>query len=244
MKLNVNAHRGILATYPENTLISFEAAARLPVDAIEFDVHLSRDNHLVVVHDTTIDRCSNGQGRVNDFTLAELRQFDFGSWKGPQFAGARILTLEETVAAIHAINPALHLLIEVKDNNLDYAAALLDFVRQRKLLEQAMLSSFHFDVLSFLRQHEPNVKLHGNDVSQEGDPDGISTIVNSVGINRRVASRERVAYYKERGIRVDTWIINDAESLELALVNGTESITTDCADHLCRLLGRTAEMQA
>lgn len=91
----VAAHRGYPARYPENTLPSFEAAARLGVDQIETDVRITKDGELVCIHDTTVDRTTNGSGKVCDYTLAELRALDAGSWKGEEFAGTKIPTIYE-----------------------------------------------------------------------------------------------------------------------------------------------------
>lgn len=236
--IGINAHRGMPAACPENTLISFEHAARLPVDAIEFDVHLTWDKKMVVTHDALINRCSNGHGLVSDFTLEELLRFDFGSWKGPEFAGTRIPTLAQAVETIHAINPAMRLLIEIKENNIECAATVLKFVRDRDLLARSMLSSFHYDVLAFLRSTEPAVKLHGNDATEKGDPDGISALIDSIGIQAGFATPERIRYYKEKEIKVDSWVINDEKALQQAVENGTESVTTNVPDLLCQWLGR------
>ncbi len=236
--IGVNAHRGMPVLYPENTIVSFKHAARLPVNAIEFDVHLTWDKKMVVTHDALIDRCSNGRGRVSDFTLDELRRFDFGGWKAPEFAGTRIPTLAETITAIHAINPQMRLLIEIKENNIECAAAVLKFVQDRELLSKSMLSSFHYDVLKFLRTAEPAVKLHGNDATEAGDPDGVSALIDSIGIQMNFATPERVHYYKTKGIKVDSWVVNDEKTLKQAIVNGTESVTTNVPDLLCRWLER------
>ncbi len=236
--IGINAHRGMPAVYPENTLISFEHAAKLPVDAIEFDVHLSWDKEMVVTHDDQINRCSNGRGLVRDFTLEELRRFDFGAWKSPEFVETRIPTLAETVEAIHAVNPRMRLLIEIKEGDIECAATVLKFVQDRGLLGQCMLSSFHYDVLEFLRRTEPAVKLHGNDATAEGDPDGVSALIDSIGIQAGFATPERINYYKRKGIKVDSWVINDEEALKQAIANGTGSVTTNVPDLLCRWLGR------
>ena len=76
----VVGHRGWLAKYPENTLVSLRAALELGVDAIEFGLHLSRDGHLVVIHDAKLDGITNGQGPVQEKTLAELKRLDAGGW--------------------------------------------------------------------------------------------------------------------------------------------------------------------
>ena len=75
----VFGHRGCSGTYPENTMLSFRKAVEAGVDGMEFDLHLTKDNRLVIIHDETIDRTSNGSGTVRDMTLAELRQYDFSA---------------------------------------------------------------------------------------------------------------------------------------------------------------------
>ena len=94
----VAAHRGWSEKYPENTMLAFRAAAELGVDQIELDVRCTADGELVVIHDATVDRTTNGHGAVADMTLSELRALDAGSWKGEEFAGANIPTLDEFIA--------------------------------------------------------------------------------------------------------------------------------------------------
>lgn len=92
------AHRGCLDTHPENTLPAFREAIRLGAQMIEFDVQLTKDSALVILHDETIDRTTNGRGRVSDLTLAQIRRLDAGRKKGESFAGTPVPTFEETLA--------------------------------------------------------------------------------------------------------------------------------------------------
>jgi len=92
------AHRGAMATHPENTLIAFEEALKLGAAMIEFDVQLTRDGRLVLMHDTKIDRTTNGTGIVADLPFESIRQLDAGSWMDSRFAGTRVPSLEETLA--------------------------------------------------------------------------------------------------------------------------------------------------
>jgi len=113
----VIAHRGTSAHFPENTTASFDHALALGVDAIEFDLRISRDGHVVVIHDPTVDRTTDGTGAVADLTLAELKHLDAGAkftrngrtfpWRGQ---GLKILTFDELLARY----PSIPLLIEVK----------------------------------------------------------------------------------------------------------------------------------
>ncbi|MBN2292792.1 MAG: hypothetical protein JXM70_10225 [Pirellulales bacterium] len=97
-KRGVIAHRGDMATHPENTLAAFKEAIRLGAHVIEFDVKGTKDHQMVLMHDPTVDRTTNGTGKVSNYTLAEIKQLDAGSWKAPQFAGERVPTLAEALA--------------------------------------------------------------------------------------------------------------------------------------------------
>jgi glycerophosphoryl diester phosphodiesterase len=94
---NLIAHRGYSAMAPENTLASFQAALEQPIVGVEFDVHLSADGIPVVIHDATVDRTTNGQGKVAEKTVAQLQALDAGSWFHPRFAKETIPTLEEVL---------------------------------------------------------------------------------------------------------------------------------------------------
>ena len=94
------AHRGAMDTHPENTLSAFREAIRCGAHMIEFDVQLTKDRKLVVIHDTTVDRTTDGKGKVSDLTLKKIRQLDAGAWKSPEFAGEKIPTLQETLAVM------------------------------------------------------------------------------------------------------------------------------------------------
>jgi glycerophosphoryl diester phosphodiesterase len=91
------AHRGYRAKYPENTLIAFQAALDAGVQMIELDVALSRDRKLVVIHDATLERTTNGKGAVSDHTLAQLKQLDAGGWFHARFAGEHLPELSEVL---------------------------------------------------------------------------------------------------------------------------------------------------
>jgi len=92
------AHRGAMATHPENTLPAFREAIKAGAHMIEFDVFLTRDNHMVVMHDETVDRTTNGTGKVADLTLDQIKDLDAGSWKSQEFKETRVPTLDEVLA--------------------------------------------------------------------------------------------------------------------------------------------------
>ncbi len=94
------AHRGAMDTHPENTIAAFEEAIRLKAQMIEFDVRMTKDKQLVILHDETVDRTTNGVGRIEDLTFDQVRRLDAGSWKSANFKNERIPTFEETLAVI------------------------------------------------------------------------------------------------------------------------------------------------
>lgn len=136
------AHRGASARAPENTLAAFELAIEQGAHGIELDAKLTRDGQVVVLHDPTVDRTTDGSGRLKDFTLAALRELDAGSSFDPHFAGERIPTLEEVFAAV-----GTRTIIDVELTN--YASPgdalvekVVELIRRFCLEERIFFSSF------------------------------------------------------------------------------------------------------
>lgn len=114
------AHRGSKGTHPENTLASFREAVRVGSDGIELDVHLTKDGHLVVIHDETVDRTTNGTGEIRTLTLAEIKAMDAGSWFHNKYAGEKIPTLEEVLLLLTELGFNGQLNIELKTDVIQY----------------------------------------------------------------------------------------------------------------------------
>ncbi len=154
-------HRGVAGTHPENTRISVQAAINLDLKWVEVDVQPTKDNILVVCHDHTVNRCSNGQGRVDELTLAELKKLDFGSWLGKEFTGETIMTLDELLEL--AADNDLKLNIEVKvDRHPSEQVALLvakALANSRLSEENVLLSSFSHNVIRALFKHCKGYRL-------------------------------------------------------------------------------------
>ncbi len=130
------AHRGAMTTHPENTIPAFQAAIDAGAQMIEFDVTLTKDNKLVVIHDATVDRTTNGTGVVAELTFEEIRKLDAGSWKSPEFAGEQIPTLEE-VLNIMPVNIWLNIHLKGDDRVGRLAA---EAVEKNNRLHQAFLA--------------------------------------------------------------------------------------------------------
>jgi glycerophosphoryl diester phosphodiesterase len=143
----VVGHRGSPDRAPENTMASFEAALAIGVDAIELDVHMSRDGHLVVIHDQNLGRTTNGEGLVHEQTLVELRALD---------AGQRIPTFEEVLVRIGQHVP---LQVEIKGATDGVTEATIAMLRAHGQLDRSMITSFHLDRLPLVRSLAPSVQI-------------------------------------------------------------------------------------
>ena len=128
------AHRGLDETYPENTLISFKAALEKGM-AIEIDVRGTKDDELIVLHDDTVDRTTDGEGRVAQMTLSEVKALDAGSWWGEEFAGEQIPTLMETFDVVKEYGTAeTNLILEIKTLDPGCISKICDGLAVRGLL--------------------------------------------------------------------------------------------------------------
>lgn len=152
----VVGHRDSSDRAPENTIVSFKAALAIGVDAIELDVHLSRDGHLVVIHDQNLKRTTNGEGLVHERTLPQLRELGAGGWFGAAFAGARIPTFEEVLTRIGRHVP---LQVEIKGATDGVTEATIAMPRTHGQLERSMITSFHLDKLPLARSLAPSVQI-------------------------------------------------------------------------------------
>src|SRR5262245_21806152 len=122
----VIAHRGASSYGPENTLAAFDLALQMEVRHIELDVDVTSDGHIVVIHDATVDRTTNGSGAVTRHTLAALRALDAGSWFGTPFAGERIPTFDEVLARYKG---RAHIHTEIKGHSPSLSQRTADVIR-------------------------------------------------------------------------------------------------------------------
>ena len=236
--VQVVGHRGVPSLFPENTLDSFRRALELGVDAIELDVRLTRDRRLVIVHDETVDRCSNGSGPVREFTFDEIRALDFGAWKGERFAGTRIPTFEEALDTIFAAAPsAFDLLIELKEDDDECTAAICRELEKRNLVERCVLLSFYASQLVAANRLLPDIRLQGFRMEdlKTSVPDAYRLFMR-LCIWRNALSKEAIDRFHTMGIEVDTVPVDNAAQLDEILPYDLDSITTNAADVVIPLL--------
>ena len=148
------AHRGASSYAPENTFAAFDKALELGVSHVELDVHFSRDGHIVVIHDDSLDRTTDGSGAVADMTLAELRNLDAGSWFGADYTGERIRTLAEI---FEHYKSRLYFHIEIKGRAEGLASRTADMVRAHGMTKDVTFTSFWKPWLEETRSYAPEL---------------------------------------------------------------------------------------
>ncbi|WP_456367907.1 glycerophosphodiester phosphodiesterase family protein [Thermococcus sp.] len=145
-KVIVLGHRGYSSKYPENTLLAFKKAMEAGADGVELDVWLTRDGEVVVIHDETVDRTSNGSGKVKEMTLEELRELDFGE-------GEKIPTLEDVFEALPE-----EAIVNVEIKDIDVVEKLPEIIRANNP-ERVIVSSFSIEALERYRKLDPETKI-------------------------------------------------------------------------------------
>ncbi len=150
------AHRGIMATYAENTLESFKAALDLRTDVLEYDVHLSRDNVPVIMHDQTVDRTTDGTGAVSFKLLDEIKQLDAGVKFGRP--GLRVPTLRETLDLFVSYDYKPLQIVEIKDFRPQCVDIVVQMLREYGLVERTVVEAGDCPTLKYFQEYYPEFK--------------------------------------------------------------------------------------
>lgn len=237
------AHRGHSAAAPENTRAAFTAALKAGAQAIELDVHISRDDQAIVIHDAEVNRTTNGQGPVAFLTLAELKALDAGRWFAPQFAGERLLTLDEAIAAIPA---PTWLLVHLRahENESDRCErAVAEAIARHQARGRTIIIHHTRHGLHRLRAMEPRLRLcwisPGGEPASEYVDDAYYMGYRFIQPRREEVDQELVDYARERGMWVNVFWADDEEDMRRLVALGVEGIITNHPDRLCRLLQHT-----
>lgn len=227
------AHRGSAGTHPENTMAAFEAAVKAGAEGLEIDIHLTKDGVPVVIHDDTVDRTTNGTGRVKDYTLEELKKLDAGSWFNANFEGAVIPTLEEV---LHWMSPTSLLLnIELKSGVVRYEGIeqkALDLVRKYDLMERVIFSSFNHYSLVEIKRLEPSADTAILFMEGIYEPWDYAKRIGASGLHcfLPVAVPELFQGAAQAGMPVRPFPVNKDEHMAGLIKAGCAAIITDWPD--------------
>ena len=237
----VIAHRGFSGAAPENTLAAFKKAMEVGSDMLELDVRFSKDERVVVMHDDTLDRTTNGRGKVSDYTLKELKQFDAGSWFAPQFAGEKIPTLIE---ALNLAKGKIPVNIEIKDESpsrykiTDLADRALQEVKKTGMAGQVIFSSFYPSSLERIKEGNPRIwvaLLYHRDWNSLRELTG-GMAFSVVNLRLSFLTREKIGRIHREGMKVNTYTVNSEEEMEQFIRWGVDGIITNHPDKLIQIL--------
>lgn len=235
------AHRGASTVAPENTLPAFERALALGADGIELDVQQTRDGALVVIHDETLERTTNGKGYVRSYTLAELKQLDAGAWLAPEWAGTRIPTVDEvfdTLPTTAVVNLELK---GVSWKSAGLEAATLALIRRRALWDRVIVSSFNPVALWRLRHAAPQLRL--GLLFAPAMPLPLARawarhLLPLAALHPMAAmvTPRLIAASHDAGLDVNVWTVNEPAQMRTLIDQGVDGIITDVSDALAAVL--------
>ena len=241
------AHRGGAQLAPENTIAAFLNALSLPIDAIELDVHMSRDGHVIVFHDNQVNKHTNGSGNLLDLDLAYLRRLDAaarhpGGWPDPQ----QIPTLRE-VLEIAKGRTQVYIEIKTSKRNRTYkpypyiAERVLELVHLAGMLDQVLVISFDWMILPVIKSLEPTIRtgmLVSNKVWNPRTGDGTQFLVEKAGefgcdwinMDYKLFTTEMPLTIHNHGLKLGLWTVNAELDMLRFAAGGVDSLTSDRPD--------------
>ena len=234
--MNVIAHRGASAYAPENTFAAFELARKQNAYGIELDAQRTADGNIVVIHDFTLDRTSNGSGAVASKTLAELRALDFGGWfaGGDGFSGEKIPTLDEVLDYIAGNNMVLN--IELKVQPTDYNAGMIklaaDKIKAAGVVDRIIVSSFDHRSLVDIKEYFPALKtgiLYSCNMYNVWDY-AAAFGADFIHPMHQNLTADTIAGCRARGIGVNAWTADASDDIKRLRDIGADAVITNRPD--------------
>lgn len=231
-KTLVWAHRGAFGYAPENTMPAFQMAIDMKADGIELDVHFSKDGKIVVIHDETIDRTSNGQGKVTDYTYEELLAFDFGIKTDAKYKGTKIPTLAEVYELFAPTNLTIN--IEIKTSDPAMPAALDALAKEYGIEDRVLYSSFNHEQIARMQRVNPDAfiaPLYSFNMVKAWDYcKNIPAQASHPNKNQISLYPEYVEECHKLGIRVHPWTVNSEDDMRFLVEQGCDALITNYPD--------------
>ncbi|MBF0785392.1 glycerophosphodiester phosphodiesterase [Muribacter muris] len=203
-----NSHRGYSAAYPENTMAAFVGAYQAGTHSVELDIAMTKDEKIVVIHDFSIERVSNGEGYVEQMTLAQLRQYDYGAKFSSVFVGTEIPELKEVL--IWAVKHNLGLVVEAKQrrNHQRFAEVLADLIRETGAVNHILLLAFDHRLINQVKSLYPEVKLQVVTLARYQNQLAavLASNADSVCVEYHYVHRDDLEAYKKAGLSVRLYL--------------------------------------
>lgn len=246
----VVAHRGASAYAPENTLSAIKKAITMGVDMIEIDVQLSKDKQVVVMHDLSVDRTTNGNGRVRDLLFDEIRKLDAGSWFSSEFAGEKVPTLEEVIETVKGKCKLLIEVKRVKTSKPEIEAKIIQLINKHNAHNWCIVQSFESEVVKNIQALDNSIEchklvtmnisvlpLHVDSRIKTGTIYKYKT-VQSINPYFKMLNKRKVDKIHSRGQKIITWTVNEKQDMKRMIEMGVDGIITNYPDRLIELLNK------
>ena len=229
----VTGHRGAAGLEPENTLRAVRRAMELGVDQVEIDVRLTRDGHLVVIHDEKVDRTTNGHGRVSEFTLEEIKKLDAGK-------GESIPTLKEV---LELVKGRIRVQIELKERGIEEKVVRL--VEAEGMVSDVTVTSFFHEAVKRVKEVNRNIETGVLFVCSpiKGWQLAIDALADALHPNVEYVTPGMIEEAHRRGLKVKVWNTEDADEIRRLIDMGVDAIGSDRPDIVLRVL-RGIEQEA
>ncbi|MDQ0973686.1 glycerophosphoryl diester phosphodiesterase [Neobacillus niacini] len=238
-KVDNVAHRGATGYAPENTIAAFDKGVEMKADYIEIDVQRSKDGELVIIHDNTVDRTTDGTGYVKDLTFEQIRSLDAGSWKGEQFTGERIPTFDEILDRYHG---KTGILIELKSPELypgieeEVARKLIERNLDKPQNEKIIIQSFNFESMKITNSLLPKVPIgvltSNRAHTTEQALQEFSTYADYFNPSYGIVSKELVDQVHALGMKIQSWTVRSQAAADFLLEMNVDGIITDYPDYV------------
>ena len=233
------AHRGFSGKYPENTMLAFKKAYEAGCDGIEMDVHLTRDNVMVIIHDEDIARTTDGKGFVRDFTYEELKKFDASAGFRSQYGFNPIPTFEEYVA--WAKDLPLFTNVEIKNSVYYYDGleeTLIRVIRENHMEDKIIFSSFNNASIMKCKQLAPEIQCG---FLMDGCIGNAGAYVEKMGVecahpDWHKLTDEEIAGCKAHGVKINTWTVNEEKEMIRLRDLGIDGIISNYPDVCGRIV--------
>jgi len=243
----VIGHRGAMGYSPENTLVSFEDAVRRGADLIEMDVQLSSDGEVVIMHDTSVGRTTDGEGFVRDLPWKKIKTLDAGIWFGPHYSGQFVPSLEMAITKFRSRKTStgspLGFIIElktVKGSGGSLADTVVALLQREKFTERAVVISFDMVALQEVRQADKNIStgLLYSEGTEEFRLQQAATIgAQTLCPRKTCVTSKGVLTAHKANLSVSPWTANTKIEMKRLIACGVDALTTNYPDRLRAVMG-------
>ncbi len=229
-KTLIYAHRGASKLAPENTMPAFELAKAAGAEGIETDVQLTKDHIPILIHDENLRRTTNGTGFVQDYTYAELRHLDAGSWFSSKYSDSYIVTLEEFLRWFR--HQPMVLNVELKTNVIEYRnieRIVYDCLKRYQVLERTVISSFNADTLCRMKKINPSVETAFLTSTKMRNLPGFAKSIDAdaLHVKHRLLDKKLVKHCQKNRLNLRVYTVNRPSMMRKCFQLGCNGIFTD-----------------